>query len=202
VAESLIAAQNANEEELALLEEETDDTGASSVSQTHSLRASACLEDPTESSASTDPRRQFQNLVHMWAENGESFTSVTDGKLSQSRFNNNGNKRRTVQVEYVPPRSKIQGGETNHKAAAPAASKLSGSEPISTEPIAGEVVKSTKFPYRTKAIYSRRAEDPREISFSQNEILEVSHIGVTRWWKARRENGDTGYVPSNHLIVL
>jgi hypothetical protein len=44
VAESLIAAENANEEELALLEEDMDGLGASSsVSQTRSWRSSACF---------------------------------------------------------------------------------------------------------------------------------------------------------------
>jgi hypothetical protein len=202
VAESLLAAQNANEEELALLEEEMGDMGASpSVPKTHSWRASACLGVPTDSITTTDPRRQFQNLVHMWAENGESSTSVAGSELFQSRFNSKDNTRETVQVGYIAPRSQTQRGETNIGAAAPAANKLAGREPMSTEPIGGELVQPTGFPHRIRAncSYEANPKYPAEISVFQNEILEVD-ITTTAWWPVKKENGTTGIVPSRYLL--
>jgi hypothetical protein len=139
----------------------------------------------------------------MWAENGESSTSVAGGKLFQSRFNSKNNKRGTLQLEYMAPRSQTQRGETN-EAAALTANKLDGSEPMSTEPIGGELVQPTEFPYRALAILSYEAnpEDPNEISFSYNDILEVADVTAVDWWQVKGENGDTGIARCNYLHIL
>lgn len=90
MAECLIVAQNANEEEMALLEEETDNLRplSSSVAQEQSWRASTYLGDPIDSSTRPNPRKQFHNLVHVWAETGESSTSGPNGRTIQRRKEN------------------------------------------------------------------------------------------------------------------
>ncbi|CCF60554.1 hypothetical protein KAFR_0K02000 [Kazachstania africana CBS 2517] len=59
------------------------------------------------------------------------------------------------------------------------------------------------FAYVAKALYSYQADesDQYEISFEQGEILRVSDI-EGRWWKAKRENGETGIIPSNYVQLI
>jgi len=57
--------------------------------------------------------------------------------------------------------------------------------------------------YKAQALYSytANADDPRELSFLQGEILD---IGDKRsdWWPARSANGSVGIAPSNYLQLL
>ncbi|KAH7588823.1 SH3 domain [Nakaseomyces glabratus] len=59
------------------------------------------------------------------------------------------------------------------------------------------------FPYRVKALYSYEADsaDAYEMSFEQGEILMVSDI-EGRWWKAKKESGETGIIPSNYVTII
>lgn len=59
------------------------------------------------------------------------------------------------------------------------------------------------FPYTAKALYSYQADesDAYEISFEQGEILRVGDI-EGRWWKAKKDNGDTGIIPSNYVELM
>jgi hypothetical protein len=81
--------------ELALLEEIDDLGPSSSIAQEQSWRASAYLGDPIDATSNTDTRKQFQNLVHMWAETGESSISSMDGKVSGRPIQ----RRRTTKLQ-------------------------------------------------------------------------------------------------------
>ncbi|KAI1146630.1 hypothetical protein F4825DRAFT_456282 [Nemania diffusa] len=77
-----------------------------------------------------------------------------------------------------------------------------GLEDADDLPHTNEVVHLTQSSYRAKALYSYDAnpEDPNELSFSKDEILNVNDIEGL-WWHASRENGDIGIVPSNYLLL-
>ncbi|KAI8364925.1 hypothetical protein BD560DRAFT_448328 [Blakeslea trispora] len=46
--------------------------------------------------------------------------------------------------------------------------------------------------------YQASAEDPNELSFSKNEVLEILDKRGN-WWQARKQDGTTGIVPSNYF---
>ena len=71
-----------------------------------------------------------------------------------------------------------------------------GASPRSAKPL-------VKYPCRAKAIYSYEGnpDDPHEISFNKNEIIDVSDVSG-RWWIGMNKKVDTGIIPSNYCILI
>ncbi|RPD65003.1 hypothetical protein L226DRAFT_564702 [Lentinus tigrinus ALCF2SS1-7] len=57
--------------------------------------------------------------------------------------------------------------------------------------------------YRAKALYNYTAspDDPNEITFGKNEILEILDKNG-KWWQARKQDGTVGIAPSNYLQII
>ncbi|KAF9270751.1 hypothetical protein L218DRAFT_1013796 [Marasmius fiardii PR-910] len=57
--------------------------------------------------------------------------------------------------------------------------------------------------YKAKALYAYTAspDDPNEISFTKNEILDIVDK-QGKWWHARKADGTVGIAPSNYLQII
>ncbi|KAG7099761.1 hypothetical protein E1B28_001574 [Marasmius oreades] len=57
--------------------------------------------------------------------------------------------------------------------------------------------------YKAKALYAYTAspDDPNEISFTKNEILDIVDK-QGKWWHARKGDGAAGIAPSNYLQII
>ncbi|ODV75437.1 osmosensor SHO1 CYBJADRAFT_166167 [Cyberlindnera jadinii NRRL Y-1542] len=60
-----------------------------------------------------------------------------------------------------------------------------------------------EFPYTARALYNyqKSPDDENEISFEKDEILKVNDIH-SRWWQAKRANGEIGICPSNYVELI
>ncbi|CAO3687840.1 unnamed protein product [Rhizopus stolonifer] len=61
----------------------------------------------------------------------------------------------------------------------------------------------TEFPERVQAVHPYQAdlEDPNELSFEKDEILEVAER-KGNWWQARKHTGAVGIIPSNYFVAI
>ncbi|KAJ3214949.1 Transmembrane osmosensor [Dinochytrium kinnereticum] len=79
--------------------------------------------------------------------------------------------------------------------------------PASIAPASAAAPAPVQFVCKAKALYSYTAnpEDPKEISFSKGDVLEILD-NKGKWWHARRINVDgtdiVGIAPSNYLQVI
>lgn len=57
--------------------------------------------------------------------------------------------------------------------------------------------------YKAKALYAYTAspDDPNELSFTKNEILDIVDK-QGKWWHARKADGTVGIAPSNYLQII
>lgn len=59
------------------------------------------------------------------------------------------------------------------------------------------------FPYTARALYDYESnpDDENELSFQKGEILKVGDI-QSKWWQAKRSNGEVGLCPSNYVELI
>ncbi|RKP35831.1 hypothetical protein BJ085DRAFT_31589 [Dimargaris cristalligena] len=54
---------------------------------------------------------------------------------------------------------------------------------------------------RAKYMYEANPDDPNELTFEKDEILEIVDI-KGKWWQAKKADGSVGIVPSNYLEIM
>jgi len=62
---------------------------------------------------------------------------------------------------------------------------------------------NAEYAYKARALYDYSAspEDPNELNFSKDEVLDIVD-NKGKWWQARRPDGVIGIVPSNYLQII
>lgn len=50
------------------------------------------------------------------------------------------------------------------------------------------------------ALYSFEGQEPTDLSFEKNEILDIIEKPQEDWWEARNALGNVGFVPGNYLV--
>ena len=56
---------------------------------------------------------------------------------------------------------------------------------------------NTRFQYVAIFDYDARTND--DLTLRKNDLLEITYRKSTTWWKAKNENGQEGWIPSNHV---
>lgn len=58
--------------------------------------------------------------------------------------------------------------------------------------------------HKVKTLYNFDPENPEELKFKKDEILEVidKPEDDPDWWKARKKDGSTGLVPRNYIVIV
>lgn len=52
------------------------------------------------------------------------------------------------------------------------------------------------------ALYSFEGQEPSDLSFEKNEILDIIEKPQEEWWEARNALGNVGLVPGNYLVYF
>lgn len=52
------------------------------------------------------------------------------------------------------------------------------------------------------ALYSFEGQEPTDLSFEKNEILDIIEKPQEEWWEARNALGNVGLVPGNYLVRI
>ncbi|OAQ57691.2 Osmosensor, Mos1 [Pochonia chlamydosporia 170] len=70
------------------------------------------------------------------------------------------------------------------------------------EPLPSSPKTHQEWPYTATALYSYdgNPKDPKEISFTRGEILDVSNI-CGAWWPVKKTSGEEGIAPSSYLVL-
>ncbi|KAJ1656273.1 Transmembrane osmosensor [Dispira simplex] len=65
------------------------------------------------------------------------------------------------------------------------------------------LIPATTYAYKARAkyMYEANPDDPNELSFEKDEILEIFEI-KGKWWQARKQDDSVGIVPSNYLEII
>lgn len=50
------------------------------------------------------------------------------------------------------------------------------------------------------ALYTFEGQEPTDLPFERNEVLEIIGKPQDEWWEARNALGNSGFVPANFLV--
>jgi hypothetical protein len=91
--------------------------------------------------------------------------------------------------------------QNNNGIGTPSSSGVSSASSSTTSAIVSKPVNdnnnNSRFQYVVIFDYDARAND--DLTIRKSDLLEITYKKSTTWWKAKNENGQEGWIPSNYV---
>jgi hypothetical protein len=95
--------------------------------------------------------------------------------------------------------SSVQFTINNHQNTTPSSSGVSSASSSTTSAIVLKPSINIDSRYQYVAIFDYDARTNDDLTIRKSDLLEITYRKNAAWWKAKNENGQEGWIPSNYV---